>query len=194
MRGARDHSEAYRDRIVQQVEDDTTRVDILWKERLRDEARRMRQHGAHEGEFIVGPVDPEREGVDVVEQADQERPVEERLHPPIDNVVGQIGQVPCQHMESPDTADLFCPPRTAAIASRFGLTAGLSMDLRTGWEAHDALKLLISSTATMRERVSHSMMRRGLEWRVMSLEHTSRHRWPVPLQWSCHRKMEVGRI
>ena len=33
--------------------------------------------GAHEGKDVVGPVNPESEGVDVVEQADQGRPVEE---------------------------------------------------------------------------------------------------------------------
>ena len=49
VRGTRDHSKACLDRIVQQIEDDTTSVGTQWKERLRDEARRMRQHGAHEG-------------------------------------------------------------------------------------------------------------------------------------------------
>ena len=49
MRGTRDHSKACLDRIVQQIEDDTSSVGTRWKERLRDEARRMRQHGAHEG-------------------------------------------------------------------------------------------------------------------------------------------------
>ena len=49
IRGTRDHSKACLDRIVQQIEDDTTSVGTQWKEMLRDEAWRMRQHGAHEG-------------------------------------------------------------------------------------------------------------------------------------------------
>ena len=218
--GPRTHSEACRKRVQEEMEKDERGKERLTRKKRKDDEfleehakkqeeaeeeaakKRARKEEPPRGEKREGEKQSEEEPPEKATRTDEDKGVSSSSSSGLEDVVLEVLR---EKLFGVDVAEIYSPDRISAEAKKFGLKAGWSMDLLTGWDFGSKADRVAAAAYQEREKpellVGSPMCRMFSALQTMS--GWSRHKqrqWDTDvkhLEWAMERyekQMEMGKL